>query len=178
MTTTGQVALLAAQASLNLFGGSLTFAVASSAPTYVPGLAWINTSQSNALFLWTGSVWVNAKSRFLCLLTADPATSGPGGGPAVQVSDLVEVVTPGYARVGVSIGVASSTMPCVVTNTGLATWGPFTADMAVPAKWVAMVTVASGSAGILVYTWSGINEQVSASQNVQVPTGGLVLSQS
>jgi hypothetical protein len=178
MPTTGQVALLGAQASLNLLGGSLTFAVAASAPTFVPGLAWINTSQSNALFLWTGSVWVNAKSRFLCLLTADPAKSGPGGGPATLISDLVEVATPGYSRVGVAIGVASNTMPCVVTSSGLATWGPFTADMAVPAKWVALVTVASGTAGILVYTWSGINEQVSASQNIQVPAGGLVLSQS
>jgi hypothetical protein len=176
----GHICLTAAQASLNLIGGAMTFAVAGSAPAYVPGLVWINTAASNAPYFWVPSlsVWVNAKTRYLALLTADPAASGPGGGAAVNVSDLVEVVTPGYARCSVQIGLAASSMPCVVTNTGLCTWGPLTASMTVPAKWVALVSCASGNSGILLNTWDSINEQVDASQMVQVPAGGLILSQS
>lgn len=176
----GHICLTAAQASLNLIGGAMTFAVAASAPAYVPGLVWINTAQSNQPYFWVPSlsVWVNGHTRYLALLTADPAASGPGGGAAVNVSDLVEVATPGYARCAVSIGLAGNAMPCLVTSSGLCTWGPLTASMSVPAKWVAMVSNASGSSGLLLYTWDGINEQVDASQMVQVPAGGLILSQS
>jgi hypothetical protein len=174
----GQIRLAGAQLSLNLLGGGMTFAAQSSAPTYVPGLVWINTGSSNTPNFWNGTTWVAGGSRYLALLTADPNTSGAGGGAAVNVSDLVEVTTPGYARAQVTLGLASSVIPSVITNSGLVTWGPMTSDMTVAAQWVALVTNASGSSGVLLYTWSGISEQVTASQTIQVPASLLTLSQS
>ena len=173
----GQIALQAAQLSLNFLAGSLNFTVSSTPPTFVPGLVWINSGQSNTPYFWNGTTWVNGKTRYLTLLTADPNTSGAGGTRATKVSDLVEVTTPGFARSAVTMGLSSNNLPCVTTNTGMINFGPVTADMAVPAKWAALVTVQSGSAGILCYTWDGFNEQVSASQVIEVPVNGLILSQ-
>ncbi len=174
MASQGSIALQAAQIDLNILTGAVTFSTAGSAPTYTPGLMWLN---AGVLYAWNGTAWVNYATRYLCLLTADPFTSGAGGGRSVFVADLVEVTTPGYTRVPVTIGLASSGLPCVATNPALVTWGPFTADMAVAAQYAALVTNSSGPAGILCYTWSGLSEQVSASQSIEVPASGLVLSQ-
>lgn len=178
----GQIAPLAADATLNLLAGSFSLAVQSTAPTYVPGLYWVDSGHSNALNMYNGTTWVNVVSRYLALLTANPATSGPGGGPAVLVSDLAECSDSGYARIPVAMTTASGTAtPAVSSNTGLLTWGPFNVDMAAAVSWLALVTVQSGNTGLLVYTWSvptNMTQQVDASEFIQCPTGGLVMSQS
>jgi hypothetical protein len=174
MASQGSIALQAAQINLNILTGAVSFSTAGSAPTYVPGLMWLN---AGVLYAWNGTAWVNYETRYLALLTADPSTSGAGGGQSVYVSDLVEVTTPGYARVPVTVGLGSSGLPCVATNPALVTWGPLTADMAVAAQWAALVTNSTGAAGILCYTWNGLSEQVDASQSIEVPANGLVLSQ-
>lgn len=178
----GQIAPIAADATLNLLSGEFTLAVQSSAPTWVPGLYWVDSGHGNALNMYNGITWVNVANRYLALLTSDPATSGPGGTPAVLISDLDECSDSGYARQPVTMGTATGTStPAVAANSGLITWGPFNVDMALPVSWLALVTVQSGSNGLLVWTWdvpAEMAQQVAASEFVQCPTGGLVMSQS
>jgi len=177
----GQIAPLSADATLNLLAGAFNLVAQSSAPTWVPGKYWFNTS-SSALNFWNGTTWVDASHRYLALLTADPMTTGPGGGQSAAVSDLTECADSGYARIPVTYSVASGVVtPVSVSNTSLLTWGPFNVDMAAPVGWVAMVTVQSGNAGMLVYTWEvpgNMTQQVQASQFIQCPAAGLVMSQS
>jgi len=177
----GQIAPLTADATLNLLAGTFTLVAQSTAPTWSPGKYWFNTTTS-ALNFWTGSTWADVSLRYLALLTADPATSGPGGAQAAAISDLTECADSGYARIPVSLTTAAGTAtPVSVSNSALLTWGPFNVDMAAPVGWVALVTVQSGNAGLLVYTWQvpgNMVQQVQASQYIQCPAGGLVMSQS
>lgn len=130
---------------------------------------------------WNGSAWVTtpaAGSRYLALLVADPSTSGPGGTPAVNVSDLIEDSTTGYARQLISFSNAVSGIPNKVSNSGTITFGPYGANMAAPAQWAAMVTSASGTSGLLLYTWAlDTPQQVDVSQSIIIPAGSLQLDE-
>jgi hypothetical protein len=101
-------------------------------------------------------------------------TTVPAIPPAVNVSDLVEVATAGYARAAVTFAPASASYPSSTFNTNLATFPPMPTQMLIPAQWVAMVTSASGTTGSLLYWWA-LPEPVlaPAQQPVQVPIGNL-----
>lgn len=175
----GQIAPVGAQIQLNALCGTVLPYVGSTAPTWVPGLYWVDTGHSNLVKDWNGTAWIAATGdRYLALLTADPGSSGAGGGIAVNVSDLVELENSGYARVQVILSQATQTIPSIVTNTGLVSWGPMLADMTVQASWVAMVSSPSGSSGVLCYTWQVPPQQVTASEMIQIPTSALEIEQS
>jgi hypothetical protein len=177
----GNIAQTGALASLNNIAGLTTPVVASSAPSWIPGRYWVNTSDSNAIYDWNGSSWVKvptAGSRYLALLITDPATSGSGGGPAVNVSDLIEDTTSGYARQLITFSDAVSGIPNMLSNSAAITFGPYSANMPAAAQWAAMVTSASGSSGLLLYTWDlDTPQQVDVSQEIIIPAGDLVLDE-
>lgn len=179
----GTIAQTGALASLNNIAGKSVPAVASSAPTWHPGLYWVNTADSNNVYDWDPSTtsWIKvpaAGSRYLALLITDPATSGSGGGPAVNVSDLIEDTTSGYSRQLISFSYAVSGTPNSLSNSGAITFGPYSADMPAAAQWAALVTSASGTSGLLLYTWDlDTPQQVDVSQEIIIPAGGLVLDE-
>lgn len=100
----GQLSATGAQALANHIGGIVPPFIGSSAPTWVPGLSWIDTASGAVLMAWNTSTWVTAASMglYIALLVGDSSQSGPGGGYARSVSDLVEDTTAGYARQAVS----------------------------------------------------------------------------
>lgn len=170
-----------AEATLNHIAGLAVPVVAASAPTWIPGMYWVNTTDSNAVYAWNGSSWVKtppAGSRYLALLLADPDISGPSGGPAVNVSDLIEDTTAGYARQPITFSDATAGPPAALSNSTTLTFGAYTANMAAPAQWAALVTSAAGTAGLLLYTWElDTIQQVNVSQFIVLPAGSLSLDQ-
>jgi len=170
----GQVAQVGAQMMLNHLLGNAAPVVSATAPAIpVPGQWWINTSSGNSVNQYNGTAWVvDSGNRYLALLTADPTLL-----PAVLISDLAEVTTPGYSRQGVTWSDASSAYPSVSDNSGNVTWGPFTANMAVGTQWVALVTAASGLTGLLLYTWTVGLQQVNTSESIQLAATEFTLAQ-
>lgn len=177
----GQVSQVGAQILANKVAGNAAPAVQSGTPTWVPGMDWIDTTSGATLKTWNGAAWVvGAATRYVALLTASPFTSGPAGGFAQTISDLVEVTTTGYARQTVAFANSSAAYPSVVSNSGVLTFGPMTAAMALAAQWAALVThAATGLAGLMLYFWQlDTPQQVSVSQSIQLPIGALSLSES
>lgn len=171
----GQIGTHAAQMSLNLLTGNAVPVVSSSAPgSWIPGQYWINTANSNTPYEFNGATWVPSSStRYMALLTADPTAL-----PAVNLTDLAEVTTAGYARAAVSMSQATQQYPSVSTDSGTISWGPMAADMLAPALFAALVTVISGTAGLYLFSWPlPAPQQVSVSQFVQIATNQLSLSQ-
>lgn len=177
----GQLSQVGAQVLANKIAGNAVPVLQTSAPTWIPGMDWIDTTSGATLKTWNGSAWVvGAATRYVALLTASPFTSGPGGGFAQAISDLVEVTTTGYARQIATWTNASAAYPAPVSNSAVLTFGPMTAGMALAAQWAALVThAATGTAGLLLYFWQlDAPQQVSVSQSIQVPIGNLSLSES
>ena len=176
----GQLSQVGAQSLANHIAGNVPPYIGSSSPTWIPGLTWINTSGAPALYSWNGASWVaGAQGRYIALLTASPFTSGPGGGYAQAISDLVEVTTAGYARQSVSFTDAAASYPAPESNSNLLTFGPMSANMAVSAQWAAMVTAVTGTVGLLEYWWTlDTPQQVLVSQSIQIPIGSLTLAES
>ena len=170
----GQVAQVGAQMTLNVLLGNAVPVVASTAPvTPIPGLWWVDSASSYSVQQWNGTAWVvDTGARYLALLAADPTVL-----PAVLISDLVEITTPGYSRQLVDWTNATSAYPSVSDNSGNVTWGPMTADMAVGTQWVALVTVASGNTGLLLYTWTVGLQQVNTSESIQLAASEFTLAQ-
>ena len=215
----GQLTALGAQELANHIGGIVPPYIGTVAPTWVPGLLWINTTAGAVLNYWNGSAWVaGTEPLYVALLTGDPSTSGPNGDYARQISDLIEDITAGYARQAVTFaapaaysGVATYTLgelvsytgyvyscavasvsgtapsgtdtsstdwayispdyPAKVANTAALTFG-YTANQNYPVQWAALVTVASGTTGLLKYLWAMPSpEKVAASQSIQIGAG-------
>ncbi len=175
----GQVTQYGAQALINFFGGNAVPYIGSSAPSWVPGLYWINTSSSPTVYTWNGTTWVSgAGSLYVALLTGNPATSGSSGGLALNISDLQEDTTTGYSRQSVTFTDASATVPATASNSNTITFGPYTANQSAPVQWAALVTASSGTTGLLRYTWTlSSPQQVQVSQVITIPPGDLVLSE-
>lgn len=225
----GQLSSVGAQALANKIGGLARPVISASAPAWVPGLDWVNTSGTPAIFEWNGASWVNASTlgNYIALLTADPTQAGAqDGGYAMTISDLVEDATAGYARQPVTFaeppaysggttytlgqqvfyqgylyacavasisGTAppgtpgasnadwtyvSNGYPATIANTNVLTW-TYSAAQALPVGWAALVTAASGTAGLLKYMWAlPTPQQVQGSQSIQVGSGLLTLGQS
>lgn len=171
---------------------------------------------------------LTAGSRYLALLTSDPSQAvAQNGGYAMNISDLVEDQTAGYARqavtfaipptyasgttyalgqqvfynsylyqcaVATSLGVAppgtagmsnanwtyvNNGYPATISNSNVITFGAYTAAQALPVQWAALVTVVSGTAGLLLYTWKlPAAQQVANSQSIQIGAGLLTIDQS
>lgn len=151
--------------------------IGSSAPTWVPGLVWINTSSTPTVYHWNGAAWVSgAASLYIALCTADPTTSGPSGGYSVNISDLVEDTTAGYARQAVTFSAAATTYPATTANTNNLTFGPYSAAQQQAVQWAALVNVSSGNAGQLLYWWDmSPAQQVAISQTIVIGSGTLPL---
>lgn len=161
-----------AQRSLNSLAGAVPPVVASSAPTPVPGLYWINSSGGYSVNEYNGSAWVAAGNYYLALCTADPTGS-------TTIAQLQEVTTAGYSRIQVQWNFALSTFPSQISNSNLLQWGPMTANMALAAQWVALVTVASGTVGYLLYTWAmNAPQQVLATQYLSIAASQVTITQS
>lgn len=162
-----------AQTQLNALTKASLPVVAASAPTWVPGLYWINTSSGNSVNEWNGAAWVVAQATgFLALLTADPTGQ-------TTISGLQEVTTSGYARQPVTFNPATTAYPSQATNSGLIVFGPFTANMTIATQWLALVTVLTGNVGFLLNTWTLQSpQQVLATQSIDVAAGSLILNQS
>lgn len=166
------VAQAGAQTQLNALTGFTLPVVASSAPTGQTGLIWINTSSGNAVMAWNGTTFVAAGLPYLALLTADPTTN-------VTIAQLAECTDSGYSRVQVTFGSASAAYPSVASNTNLLTFGPFSVNMSLPCQWLALVTPASGTSGLLLNSWTiSSPQQVSATQTINVAAGALSITQS
>ena len=165
----------------NKAAGNVPPSIGIGAPTWIPGLDWIDTSSGAVLKTWNGTSWVAGNAtRYVALLTASPFTSGPGGGYAESISDLVEVTTAGYSRLVCAFSNATAAYPAVAANSGVLTFGPMSAGMLQAAQWAALLTHASsGTTGLLLYYWQlDLPQQVSVSQSIQVPIGALSLAES
>jgi len=176
----GQVSQVGAQTLINVIGGRVPPAVQSGTPTWKPGLYWVDTTSGATLKYWNGSTWIaGTEPLYIALLTASPFTSGPGGGFAQTISDLVELTTAGYTRQAVTFTDAAAAYPSPGSNSGVLTFGPMGASMTLAAQWAAMVTASSGTAGLLKFFWTlDTPQQVSISQSIQIPIGNLGLSES
>ncbi len=163
-----------AQRSLNSLTGSVVPIVSGTAPASPqPGQYWINSSAGNSVNEFNGTAWVTAPvDYYLALLTADPTGQ-------TTIAGLTEVTTTGYTRLACNFGPASATVPSVISNLSLLTFGPMTVNMTTPAQWAALVTVLSGTAGKLQYTWIlDTPQQVLATQTISIAAGQLSITQS
>ena len=164
------IAQTGAQEILNSFTKAVVPVIGGSAPTWEPGLYWVD---SGVLKEWNGSAWAAITTDlYLALCTADP--SG-----LTTIGALTEVTTSGYSRVATTWGYSSATVPSTISNSDTIIFGPMSADMLLAAQWVALVTVASGTTGLLKYTWVlDEPEQVETSQSIAIAVGTLTISQS
>lgn len=179
------ISLTAASASLNVLTGNFNLVVGTSQPSDTSGATWWWNTTASALFAYSGDPtigWVNLAKRYIALLYADPATSGPGGTPAVKISDLTECSDTGYARQLVTFSPAAPVttgLPVGSSNTNAVTF-TFPTGMTGYASWVALVTAPSGNAGLLLQTWdvpTDYTQNVGASQSITYPAGAFVLEQ-
>jgi hypothetical protein len=183
----GQLTQYGAQILGNKIGGNNVPFIGGSAPSsWIPGQDWINGSTINVYDPHT-SAWVTGPYQwYMALLTGSPLTSGPGGGVAVNISDItaIEDNTAGYKRQPISFGTAVAATPSSITNTNLATWGPYTANQAAPITWTALLAVpatytggyaplaATVLNGLLLYVWQIPNpQQVLATQDIAIAAG-------
>lgn len=166
----GQIAEFGAAHLANALTGAAVPVVQGTAPTWFPGLYWIDTSSGNAVKTWNGSAWVTSPgARFLALLSADPVAAN-----AVNISDLTEITTAGYSRQSVTFSHATTAYPSAASNSNLITFGPMTAGMTQAVQWIAMVTVASGTTGYFLESWLMPTAlQVNASEVIQIGIGEL-----
>lgn len=161
-----------AQVQLNALTGYSLPVVAASAPAGLIGGTWINTSSGNSINSWNGVAWVTAGLPYLALLTADPTGN-------TTIAQLAECADSGYSRVQVIFGPASSAYPSVSANTNLLTFGPFGVNMTLPCQWLALVSSASGTTGLLLNSWTiSSPQQVSATQTINVAAAALTITQS
>lgn len=127
------------------------------------------TGVQKGLDAMNGRVTQTASTRYLCLLSAAPSTT-------TTLSTMTEVSTAGYARQAAAWGAATSADPRVAANTGLITFGPFSADPPnIP--YAGLATVSSGTAGDLDYIWTLDTPRDAASgDSIQVAIGALTMS--
>lgn len=170
-----QIAQIGDQALVNTLSGAatLTAAATGSAPAFIPGAVFYNTTTSS-FNAWNGSAWVNSNPqlRYIALLTSDPVAGG-----AVNLTDasFIECTTAGYARQAVTFTAASALYPSVTSNTAVLTF-TMSSTMLVGVQWAALVTASSGTNGLFLASWGlAQSYSVNASQSIQVGIGQLVL---
>lgn len=183
----GQLTQYGAEILGNKLGGNTVPHIGASAPgTWIPGQDWINGSTINVYDPHTSSWVTGPYELYMALLTGNPTTSGPGGGVAVNISDItgIEDSTSGYLRQPITFGTAVAASPSSITNTNLAEWGPYTANQAAPITWTALLAIPAAYTGgyapvassvlngLLLYVWQVPNpQQVLATQNIAIAAG-------
>ena len=186
----GQLTQVGAQFEANKLSGQAVPFVGASAPgTWIPGQEWINTSAGNAIYVYDPftSTWVAGPyDRYLALLVADPTTGGPGGGlvQTIQQCAALEDTTSGYLRQPFPMGVATAAIPSVISNTGTATFGPYSANQSAQVAWAALMLIprvddsgdtpvpSSVNNGLLMYLWTvPVPQQVLATKSIQIAPG-------
>jgi hypothetical protein len=165
------VAQVGAQVQLNALTRAVLPVVSGSAPTWQPGMFWIDTGHSNAIKTWNGSTWVTDLNLYLALCTADPTGQ-------TTIAGITECADAGYARQACPFVLASATYPSIASNSGLIVFGPFSVNMALPVQWAALVSASSGTSGQLEQTWTLSQQwQVLATQTIDIPVGALTITQ-
>jgi hypothetical protein len=110
----------------------------------MPGEA-STTGANIALDAMSGRATQTTRTTYLALLTTVPTD-------ATTVATMVEVSTAGYARQAVTWS-APTGDPAQTKNSGLLTFGPFSADPPnIP--YAALVSSASGTTGDFIYWWT------------------------
>ena len=182
----GQLTQYGAEYEANKISGVASPFIGASAPgTWIVGQEWINTTGS-VLNVYDPQTlaWVTGPyDRYLCLLTSDPTIAGPGGGLVQTISDIsaIEDATTGYLRQPITFGAGNLGEPSSFTNTNTITFGPYTANQALPVSWAALIGVprAFDSSytpiaktvlnGLLFYLWQlPVSQQVLTTQTIMV----------
>lgn len=110
-------------------------------------------------------------TTYLALLTALPTDD-------TTMAQLAEVTTAGYARPTVAWTAATATSPSSAQNVGLLSFGALVADMVSPAVALALVTVATGTAGQIRLWWELDQPmQLLTGQTLQIAPGALTMTQ-
>lgn len=133
------------------------------------------TWAANALDFLTGRAvaYTAPRTTYLALLTAEPEADN---GTPITLSMLPEVTTAGYARQQVT-WTAPTGSPLVTSNNSLLFYGPFTAAMVDAATHAALVTVASGTSGDVIYIWPIDGAlQAATNESLQIAAGALTLN--
>jgi hypothetical protein len=180
----GQLTQYGAEFLANKFTGEATPFIGGSAPgTWIVGQEWINSTTIHVYDPST-SAWVTGPYQYyMATLTSDPTVAGAGGGLAVTIADIaaIEDTTPGYLRQPITFGIGSVGEPSNVVNTNTVTFGPYTANQALPVGYSALLAIpaqftssysplaSSVLNGLLMYVWSVPNpQQVLTTQSIQV----------
>jgi hypothetical protein len=138
----------------------------------VLGQYWVNASSSSVVQTWNGSSWVTIGGPYLALLTADPTG-------ATTISQLSECTDSGYSRQEVTWNQATSGVPVSIQSSALITFGPFSVNMTLPCQWLALVSVPTGTSGLLLETFTlSSPQQVLATQNITLAPQALTITDS
>jgi hypothetical protein len=138
----------------------------------VVGQYWVNASDASTVQIWNGSSWVAVGGPYLALLSADPTG-------ADDITDLSECADAGYSRQAVVWNEAEAGTPVSIQNNALITFGPFTGNMSLPCQWLALVSVASGTIGLLLETFTlSAPQQVLATQSITLAPEALTITDS
>jgi len=158
---------------LNSVTGVAAPLVQTSTPsTGVLGQYWVNASSSSIVQVWNGSTWVVAGDPYIALLTADPTGS-------TEISQLSECTDSGYSRQIVDWNSATATTPVSIQNSALITFGPFSINMTLPCQWLALVSVPTGTNGLLLETFTlSSPQQVLATQSITLAPESLTITDS
>lgn len=184
----GQLAQYGAELIGNKISGlAQPFVGASHPASWIVGQEWINTSGSTVnVYDPSTSSWVAGPyNYYFCLLTADPTTA-VSGGPCVNISDLtaIEDTTSGYQRQYVTWNTAAVSEPSSISNSNVMTFGPYTANQALPIGYAATIAVPAANStagspiaatihnGLLIYMWQvPVAQQVLSTQSISIAAG-------
>jgi hypothetical protein len=158
---------------LNSVTGVAAPLVQTSTPaTGVLGQYWVNASDASIVQTWNGTTWVAVGGPYVALLTADPTGS-------TTISQLGECTDGGYSRQAVDWNSATSGTPVSIENSELITFGPFSVNMALPCQWLALVSIPSGTTGLLLETFTlSSPQQVLATQSITLAPQALTITDS
>lgn len=119
----------------------------------------------------TGRATQTARTMYLALLTAAPTD-------ATTMATMTELTTPGtngYARQSVAFA-APTGDPSSTSNSGVLTFGPFTADLGIVTH-CALVSAATGTVGDLTAHWALTTARDPANgDSISFAAGALVLT--
>lgn len=126
------------------------------------------TGANNALDAVSGRATQTARTTYLALLSAAPSDT-------TTVATMTEITTAGYSRQAVTWA-APSGDPSSTSNSGVLTFGPFTADPP-NVTHCALVSSASGTTGDFLMHWSFTTARDAASgDSATVAVGALVMT--
>jgi hypothetical protein len=115
---------------------------------------------------------VSVGGPYLALLTADPTGS-------TTITQLAECTDSGYSRQAVDWNPAAAGTPVSIQNSALITFGPFSVNMTLPCQWLALISVPTGTTGLLLETFTlSSPQQVLATQSITLAPAALTITDS